>query len=158
WASVTPLGCTGRVTFYVDGNPIGTAAVNTLNGLATLLSSTLVPGTHTITASFPGDSHCKPSTSAGYTQVVDPVPSSVVLAISPTPSVCQQTVTLTATLTPSDATGTVTFSDGAAPLGTATVASGVATLEAALTTSGTHTLHASYSGDVFYTGSSATPQ
>jgi hypothetical protein len=55
-------------------------------------------------------------------------------------------VTLTATVSPSGATGSVTFLDGATTLGSATVAAGVATLSTPLT-AGSHSITAMYLGD-----------
>ena len=80
-ASVTPIGATGRVTFYDAGNPIGTGAVSGSTGLATLTTNNLVPGTHALTASYPGDSHYGSSASSTYNQVVNPIPSSTVLSV-----------------------------------------------------------------------------
>src|SRR5262249_33960196 len=106
-ATVTPATTTGRVTFYDGGNPVGTAAVNGATGLATLHVASLLPGPRPLSASYPGDAHFAPSTSAVYDQVVIPLPSSVTLTTDPNPAGCRQTVTLTATVTPSDAAGSV---------------------------------------------------
>src|SRR5436189_73786 len=116
-ATVTPSGATGRVTFYNDGNLLGTAAVNTLTGLAVLNVSNLLPGSHSLTVSYPGDVRYTGSGSAPVSQVVTKRASSTALAASPSPAGCQQPVTLTATLTPSDATGSVEFFGGACAVG-----------------------------------------
>ncbi len=50
-------------------------------------------------------------------------------------------------MTPSTATGTVTFLDGTTTLGTGTLASGVATYATTFSTTGSHTLTAVYGGD-----------
>jgi len=152
--TVTPIGATNRVYFYSDGNLIGSAAVNSSTGLATLNVSNLLPGKHDITANYSGDGHYESSTSGVYSQQVDAGPSSVALSASPNPAVCQQPVTLTATLTPSDATGTVEFFDGASSLGTSAISGGTATLVAQFNT-GSHSLTAQYSGDVNYTPSTS---
>jgi hypothetical protein len=55
-------------------------------------------------------------------------------------------VTLTATVSPSAATGTVTFYDGTTSLGTGTLSSGTATLATSFSTTGTHTITATYGG------------
>ena len=54
------------------------------------------------------------------------------------------TVTLTATITPSGATGTVTFKDGAATIGTGTVTGGIASTSTSSLTTGSHTLTAEF--------------
>jgi len=66
-------------------------------------------------------------------------------------------ITLTATVLPSAATGSITFSDGAAVLGTATLTSGVATLVLQVLAPGTHSFTASYPGDAKFMGSVSAP-
>ena len=66
-------------------------------------------------------------------------------------------VTLTATVAPAAATGTVEFLAGATVLGTGTVASGVATLAATNLPVGTSSVTAVYSGDAAYNGSTSAP-
>jgi hypothetical protein len=74
--------------------------------------------------------------------------SSVVLAALPSSAVYGQDVTLSATVTPSSATGAVTFTEGENTLGVAAVgAGGVAHLVVDRLTGGFHTLRAAYSGD-----------
>ncbi len=64
-----------------------------------------------------------------------------------------QTVTFTATVNPSLATGTVQFKDGATNLGSAvTLTNGIATLSISTLAIGTHSISATYSGDVNYAG------
>jgi hypothetical protein len=66
-------------------------------------------------------------------------------------------VTLTASVTPTAATGTVTFFDGPVPIGTGTLSSGTATLPTFVLPTGTHqVLSAGYSGDTTYAASSST--
>src|SRR5262249_49855088 len=102
-AQVTPTGTSGQAKFYDGGNLIGSASVNTSTGLAVLNVGNFIPGKHDLTVQYPGDSHYEPSTSTNYSQVVNQLPSTTVLSVSPSPAVCQQDVTLTATVTPSDA-------------------------------------------------------
>ena len=63
--------------------------------------------------------------------------------------------TLTAKVTPSLATGTVTFMDGTKKLGTATVSGGKATFKAPVLTRGTHSLKAVYGGSTVYLSSTS---
>ncbi|MGD0832779.1 MAG: Ig-like domain repeat protein [Terracidiphilus sp.] len=65
-------------------------------------------------------------------------------------------VTLTATVSPSAATGTVTFYSGTTSLGTGTLASGVATLTTSFATAGTDSLTAVYAGSTSYATSTST--
>jgi hypothetical protein len=64
-------------------------------------------------------------------------------------------VTLTATVSPTAATGTVTFYDGTTSLGTGTLSSGTATLATSFSTTGTHTLTATYAGSTTYAASTS---
>jgi protocatechuate 3,4-dioxygenase beta subunit len=65
-------------------------------------------------------------------------------------------VTLTATVSPSAAAGTVTFYDGTTVLGSVTLASGVATLSTSFTSTGTQSLAAAYGGSTTYAASTST--
>ncbi len=82
------------------------------------------------------------------------------LGSSANPSNPGQSVTLTATVTPSTATGTVTFYDGATSLGTGTLSAGSSTFATSALASGAHSLTAVYGGDGNNTAStsSALPQ
>src|SRR5262249_29955761 len=73
---------------------------------------------------------------------------------SANPSTTGQSVTFTAQVNPSTATGTVTFMDGARMLGTGTLdATGKATYTTAALTTGTHPITAQYGGDASTSGS-----
>jgi uncharacterized repeat protein (TIGR01451 family) len=75
-----------------------------------------------------------------------PPAATVTLASSLNPSNFGQIVTLTATLSPSLATGKVTFYDGAIILGITTLAGGQATLPTNVLAAGAHALRAYYAG------------
>ena len=60
---------TGTVTFYADGVAIGTVEINA-SGVATLSISTLLAGTHAITAIYSGDANFLGSNAAGLSQVI----------------------------------------------------------------------------------------
>jgi formylglycine-generating enzyme required for sulfatase activity len=64
-------------------------------------------------------------------------------------------ITLTATVSPSAATGTVTFYNGTASLGTGTLTSGVATLSTSFSTAATDSITATYDGDSTYAASTS---
>ena len=72
-ATVISLGFsgtpTGSVSFFDGGTSIGNSNLNS-NGVATLMTSALAVGTHTITATYNGDSNFAPSTSPPLYQVV----------------------------------------------------------------------------------------
>ena len=73
--------------------------------------------------------------------------SSVTLTAAPNPSVFGKAVILTAAVTPSAATGKVTFYGGVTVLGTSTLASGAASLSTILLPAGSGKLKAYYGGD-----------
>jgi hypothetical protein len=140
---------TGSVSFTDGGTSIGSAALSA-NGVASLSLSTLVPGTHTIVASYVGGSNANASSSTPVMVAVKRL-TQVALASSANPTMTLSSIVLTATVTNSGvgvATGTVTFMDGSTVLGTATLnASGVASLTVPPLSAGSYTLQASYAGD-----------
>jgi len=73
-ATTTGSSPTGTVTFKDGANTLGTG---TLNGsaVATFTTSSLTPGSHSITASYGGDSNNSASTSAALVQVVNIIPA-----------------------------------------------------------------------------------
>ncbi len=149
---------TGTVTFTNDGTPLGTMLLNS-NGVATLSTTALTPGSHDILASYSGDSNYTTSNDS-LTQKVLAL-SSVTLTSSQNPSQGGQAVTFTATVSAAPPasgipTGTVTFTDNGMTLGTEPVNSGgVATFTTSQLTVGSHTIQASYNGDNTFNGSSA---
>lgn len=114
---------------------------------ATLAVNSLTVGSHTVTASYGGDTNNSPSTSTPTTVNVSAA-SSVISLVSPqNPSTAGGSVTLTAAVTPAAATGTVSFLDGGVALGSAPLSAGSATLTTSFGVAGIHILSASYSGD-----------
>ena len=102
--------------------------------------------------------------SANY--VIAVVPGTLTIVTAPTTTTLTSStasaqygdpVTLTATVAPSDATGTVTFMQGAKVLGTGTVSGGVATLTTSSLPAGTYTITSSYQGDTDYGASTSGP-
>ncbi|HEV8345846.1 MAG TPA: Ig-like domain repeat protein, partial [Vicinamibacterales bacterium] len=71
------------------------------------------------------------------------------------PSTFGQSVTLTATVTPSAATGTVQFFDGATSLGTASLSGGSASLTTTAINAGTRSITAKYLGTSSYAASTS---
>jgi hypothetical protein len=89
------------------------------------------------------------STSTGTTA------STVSLSASPTTAVEGTSVVLTATVSPSAATGMVTFFNGSTSIGTGTLTSGTATLTTTFGTVGTVSLTATYGGSSTYASSTS---
>jgi uncharacterized protein YjdB len=148
-ASVSPSTATGSVTFRNGANPIGTAAL--VNGVASLSFSGLAVGTHSITATYPGSANDATSTSSPVTQTISAATTAIALTSSINPSVSGQTVTFTATITPSAATGTISFKDGSKTIGQVTLVNGAASLAISALRVGANPITASYSGNTNYT-------
>jgi LPXTG-motif cell wall-anchored protein len=129
-AGVTPIAAAGSVQFLDGATVLGTSPVTA--GAAALTLTTLGGGVHSLTAKFvPTDSSVfAPSTSSPAASLtVNPRPTSSTLAASPSGPVTEgHPVTLTATVAPTSATGTVQFFNGTTALGTATVTAGKAKL------------------------------
>ena len=143
-----------------SSNVIGSGTVRT----ATLTKNNFTVGTHNLKAQSCPPSIGAPSTEpktpstggcfTGFTTLTVLPPkqnSSITLNSSPNPSTFGSPVTLTGTVSPSSATGTVTFFDGGAPLGSGNLSNGVATLVVGQAvgnfSAGTHLLTATYNGD-----------
>jgi hypothetical protein len=147
---------TGSVLFKDGGTTIGTGTMT--NGVAVLTSSTLAVGTHTITATYSGDTNDATSGSNSVTVVVQSATTATSLTVAPNPSAFGHSVTMTAGVTGNGglATGTVTFLDGGAAIGTGTLnGAGVASFTTTALADGTHTITASYGGDANDTGSAS---
>lgn len=148
---------TGNVTFKDGVTVIGTGTLNG-SGLATLVSGSLGAGTHSISATYIGDSNFTGSTSPTLTQTVSQGTSTTTLVSSTNPASSGAPVTFTATVTGAGAvpSGTVTFKDGVTTIGTGALnGSGQAALVTSALALGTHSITAVYAGDANFTGSSS---
>jgi sugar lactone lactonase YvrE len=147
---------TGTVNFMDGSVSLGSVTV-AANGTASLTTSTLAFGPHSITAVYSGDANHATSTSSVLVEhIVEP--TTVMLTSSLNPSVSGNNVVFTATiigvgtLVP---TGTVVFSDGATVLGSVTVdATGKAAYPTSTLSVGSHIITAAYSGDTNYAAAS----
>jgi autotransporter-associated beta strand protein len=151
---------TGTVTFSDGTTVLGTGTLNA-NGQATFQTSSLTLGTHSITAMYSGDTNFMASTSSVLAQAVLNASTTVVMSAT-NPSVFGQSVTFTATVTPTNGatgtpTGTVTFMEGNAALGNGTLINGVATFTSTTLGAGTHSITAIYSGDSNFASSASAP-
>ncbi len=147
FTATVPAQATGTITFYDGTISLGTAAITA--GRATLMTSALAAGTHSITSQYGGDANFNSAASTAFAQVVNQAATSVTLAVTPNPVVAGNAVTMTATVT-AEATGTVTFFDDATALGTAPIGGTTATLVIGTLsplTPGAHNITAHYNGD-----------
>src|SRR5262249_17506376 len=129
-------------------------------GAATLATSSLAAGSHSISAKYLGDTNDLGSTSATLAQSVNPTSTTTALASSSNPSTFAQTVTFSATVTPragpAPPTGPSSFFDGTTLLGSATLdASGTATFATSSLVAGSRAITAQYSGDANDLGSTS---
>ena len=153
-ATVTPAAATGSVTFKDGATILGTRAL-AIGGTATLSSTALTVGSHSITAVVTGTGVYVGSTSPALSQTVDKVSTATAVVSSLSPSTFGRVVKFTATVTPATATGTVTFKDGATTLGTGVLAGGVASFSTAGLVVGGHSITAVLTGTGVYAGSTS---
>lgn len=149
----------GTVSFSDDvSGPLGVGTLNPGGG-ATLSTSALSFGDHTITATYSGNGNILTSTGTRSHAIGKAVSTTVLTASPASPSTFGQSVTLTATVTSAGGapSGSVSFNDGATVLGTATLnGSGVATFSTSALSGGSHTITATYSGAALFLGSVST--
>jgi sugar lactone lactonase YvrE len=146
-------GVPAGVVTFTDGPGVGATLLGTgtlnASGIASITTSTLAVGQHTLWAVYGGDARDTASTSAALSQTVQIATSGTVLASSLNPSTFGASVTFTASVTTNGgaATGLVTFSDGAVALGSAALSSGAAVFSSSTLALGAHSITASYAGD-----------
>jgi hypothetical protein len=152
-ASVNPATATGSVQFLDGATVLGTATLS--GGTAVLTAASLSAGAHSVSAIYPGDGSNGGSTSATVAVSVGKAASSVISASSSNPAPPGGSVTLTATVSPNSATGTMQFLDGSAILGTVAVSAGSASFTASGLAPGSHSIASVYSGDANFNSSTS---
>jgi hypothetical protein len=153
---------TGTVTFFDGGVQIGTGTLNA-SSTATFTTSALALGTHSITASYPGDANVNASaTTAALTQTVNKDATTTTITTSSQPAFVGGSATYTATVTANAPgsgvpTGTVQFKDNGVNLGgPVTLVAGKASVTETNLNLGLHTITAAYSGDANFLASTGT--
>ncbi|MGD0630257.1 MAG: Ig-like domain repeat protein [Terracidiphilus sp.] len=157
--TVTP---TGTVTFTDTFNgttvTLGAAIALTKTGTATINPAALAPGTHSILATYSGDTDDAGSTATLSLIVVQATTTTTVTA-TPSPATVQGTITFSATVTGNGATptGTVNFlANGSIALGTGTLdGSGKTSVTYSALTAGSYQITAVYNGDANDAGSTS---
>ena len=153
---------TGNVTFSDNFNgsatTLATAPLNS-QGNMSLSETSLGVGSHTLNASYAGDSSFKPSSAGPVTVTVNKGPTQTILFL-PTGALPNTTVFLQALVFPTEGvafpTGTVQFFDGANPVGNPVpVKNEVATTATMTLPGGANTITATYSGDANFNASTA---
>jgi hypothetical protein len=149
---------TGGVTFKDGANAIGKGTLS--GGKATFKTSTLSPGTHSITAVFSANANFLGSTSSAVSVNVTKAGSTTKIKSSVNPSSFHQSVTFTATVTSATSgipAGSLTFRNGTTTLGSATLnANGVATFTTTALTVGSHSITGVYAGNADFKTSAST--
>lgn len=164
-ATVSPTDGGGTMTFWVGGNTIVGCTSTPLSLVgpsykATCTTSSLAGGSDKVRAVYSGDRNAFGS-SGKVTQTVSKSPTSTVITSSKNPSKMGHAVTFTATVSPTDGLGTISFSAQGSPITSCTKeklksigGKYEATCKTSSLASGTETIEATYSGDSAYSGSS----
>ncbi|MFC9519261.1 Ig-like domain-containing protein, partial [Nocardiaceae bacterium NPDC056970] len=156
-ANVTPSNASGTVQFKDNGTNIG-SPVPVSNGAATMQYTFTAAGNRNITGTFTSGSGFAEATSAPQPVAVSApaVPTTIAMQM-PSTVETGTAVTLTANLTPANASGKVQFKDGNTNIGSlVTVSAGKAQLSHTFTTAGNHSISAVFTGDPGFLGSTAT--
>ncbi len=153
-----PTSSDGMVTFFDGTTALGSATLSGSPATATLTTTALAIGSHTITASYSGDVNFTHSSSVPISLTVERDGTTATVVSSANPSVFGQSVTFTVTVSPAapgggTATGTVNFMDGSTVLGSPTLSGGVATLITTSLSISNHKIKVVYGGDGNFTGS-----
>ena len=147
---------TGSITFQDGTTALG--SVPLINGAASLTTSSLAFGGHSLTAVYSSDPDHVASTSLAIAeQIVEP--ATAALVSSDNPSVSGANVVFTARITGVGTivpTGSVAFKDGATILATVALdATGATSFQSTSLAVGSHTISVSYAGDTHDSAASA---
>ncbi len=149
---------TGTIS-WTDGTTLIATTPVTVTGASTYTTSSLVPGQHSITATYSGDSANASATSNPIVETIQQAASAVTLISSKNPALVGDVVSYSVAVTGTGGQpgGTVTVKDGTSPIGTITLdANGLGSLTSSLAV-GTHSLTAVYAGDSYHSGSQSSP-
>lgn len=156
-------GAAGSVVFTDGGGNLGSATLGSGGSGTLTVTAPLAAGSHSIVASYGGNSSDGASSSSPLTLTVNPVATTTTVGASPNPASHGNTVTISAQVTPTsgsglEPSGSVSFVDGSSPLGSATLTTaGVATISINSLARGTHQITASYGADANHLGSTSAP-
>src|SRR6185437_9418425 len=157
-ASGTPAD--GEVVKFADnGIAIGQGTLS--GGVASLTTSTLAVGSHSVTATYVGDAIFAASTSSALKFTTSKAPTTTMVTSSLNPSPIGTVVSFSAQVSSSTGalpSGTVTFKDGATTLGSGTLnSSGVASFSTNALAGGLHSITAVYGGNANLQASTSVP-
>jgi hypothetical protein len=161
--ATNPVPLSGTVTLTENGAGVSGCVVSwdPATGIATCTTSSLSLGSHTIVATYSGDTNYPASGTASVTQTVTKATATIALKSSSNPATFNNSVTFTATLTltPSGSvgpTGSVEFQDSVTSAdipncSAVGLVAGAATCSTSNLTLGSHTITALYNNDSNYT-------
>jgi hypothetical protein len=147
---------TGTITFKDGATTLATVALT--RNTASFTSATLAAQSHSIVATYNGDTHFAASNSPILTESITKAGTTITLTSSPYASRYGQPVAYYAAVkstTSGTPTGTVTFNDGSTIMGTGTLSLGQAKFTTLKLTVGTHSITAVYTGNASFTGSTS---
>jgi hypothetical protein len=156
--SISSLSITGADAndFAISGSTCGTTLGSGKTCTVSVTFTPTVLGAESAALNVPTDAISSPQTVGLTGTSIEPTSTTTVTS-SANPSVLNQAVTLTATVSSSAGgtpTGTVTFKDGSATLGTVALdGTGQATFTTSALGVGTHAIRGQYSGDANFTAS-----
>ncbi|GAA2248772.1 hypothetical protein GCM10010401_23210 [Rarobacter faecitabidus] len=157
-ATVAPAAATGTVQWSVDGVDSGTPTPLNGSNQVTFDVSGLTAGSHSIVATYSGDSVFATSASAGHAITITKLASSITLGASASSVTIGDSVTLTATVSPAVAGRSVTFTGPDSWSATATTnASGIATTSVTPSAVGAANYSASVAENATYLTATSTP-
>jgi len=148
----------GSVSFYDGAQLLGTTFIDP-TGRATLTTTDLSIGAHTISATFNGSNNLGISTNS-IQQIVNVAPTvSVVLVSSPNPSDVNEVVTFIATVSATNGvpSGNLSLYDGNTLLLTEPLVNGLAVFNTSKLSVGSHRITVVYAGSVNYAPSTSLP-
>jgi uncharacterized repeat protein (TIGR03803 family) len=149
---------TGQVEFYDGATLIGLGVIS--NGEATMSTTSLALGAHSISAAYLGDGSFQASNSGSVGVNVSQARSVMTLATVPDPSPRRELVTLNVTLAPvapgsGTPTGEIQVFEGRKRIAAATLQGGSASLQLSFKSPGQHELRVVYVGDSSFLGTEA---
>jgi hypothetical protein len=150
-ATVTPVDASGTIAFSSNGVAISGCTAQPLTaGTATCQTAFPSTGVITIAAAYGGSDLHAPSAAAPITRAIGKVASTTTLTVTPSIASIGSPVTLTASVTPADATGNVRFTWNGTTLTTLGLVGGQATATFSTFPAGDHQLTAQYEGSTTY--------
>jgi sugar lactone lactonase YvrE len=158
--SPAPTGSPLGSISFTDGATLLSSVDIDSSGAASLATSSLSVGSHTITAVYSGNAAFATSTSTAVTEVINAPTTTTTVSAAPNPATVGQSITLSASVSPTPTgspLGSINFMDGATLLSTVNINSfGAATYATSSLAAGSHTLTAVYSGNAGFASSIST--